>query len=172
LMHLSVWAVLGWRRKRGLGISYAVVGPMTEVASRFANAVLKDPSLGICVLGYFDDAPHPAMQGLAHLGPLRSLVQYVRQVSVYAVYVSLEHPDDPRLPGVLEGLYTCAAAVRLIPNLFAFDLLQSEVQSVGGIPVMAVDSDALGSSGLLFKRGMDILISGVALILAAPIMAV
>ncbi|MGH9472886.1 MAG: exopolysaccharide biosynthesis polyprenyl glycosylphosphotransferase [Terriglobales bacterium] len=127
--------------------------------------------MGIDLLGYFDDASRLGLPGVPRLGCLQDLSQSVRRVPVDTVYISLEHPDDPQLPGVLEELYSCAASVRLIPNLFAFDLLQSELQSVGGIPVMALGSDAIGDVGRLAKRGLDVVVAAVTLVLASPLMA-
>src|SRR5688572_1981494 len=78
----------------------------------------------------------------------------------------------PRIQGLLDALRDTTASVYFVPDLFVTDLIQGRVDSVSGMPVLAVfDSPFSGASGLI-KRASDIVLSAAILALAAPLLFV
>lgn len=172
VLHLAVWSYFRWLRRRGVGSCSAVLAPLTPAALRLAAAFRADASFGVAAEGFFDDEKREPTGGMPWLGRLLDLPDYVRRNGIQAVYVSLEQPGVPALPRVLEGLQGSSSSIYLIPNLFSFDLLSSEWQSVGGIPVLAVGGAELGEFGGVLKRAMDAAISAAALALLSPLLLV
>ncbi|MGH9486154.1 MAG: undecaprenyl-phosphate glucose phosphotransferase [Terriglobales bacterium] len=170
LLHALMWSCFGWLRRRGVGTVPAVIGPWTPVASRLAAAFREDASLGVNLIGYFDDRALPGSHGLPRLGSLWELAAFARRERVGAAYISLEQPSAEALSAVMSELQGSETAVYLIPNLFAFDLLHSQLESVSGIPTLAVGRAQPGELGGLMKRGMDIALSAVALALLSPVL--
>lgn len=170
LLHMMLWSYFAWLRQKGVSVVSAVVGPMTPVAQRLATAFRTDASLGVRLAGYFGDASGPGLDGLPYLGTLPDLPQYVSVEDVDAAYISLEQSGE-QLPQLIAALQGGRTAVFLIPNVFAFDLLHSELQSVNGIPVLAVGGAELSEMGGGAKRAMDLVLSAAALVVLSPVLA-
>lgn len=170
LLHLLLWSYFDRLRRRGVGAFAAVIGPVTPAASRLAQAFQQDAGLGVNLVGYFDDQARPDVAGLPRLGALRDLPAFARSERIGAVYISLEQASAPGLPGIMSELQGGESAIYLIPNLFAFDLLHSELQSVSGIPTIAVGRALQGQLGGLLKRSTDLALSIAALALLSPVL--
>ncbi|TAN22225.1 MAG: undecaprenyl-phosphate glucose phosphotransferase [Acidobacteria bacterium] len=171
LLHLLLWSYFGWLRERGIGAVSAVIGPPTSAAQRLAATFQADASLGVQLCGYFGELGQCGIEGLPRLGALHDLAAYVRLKGVDAAYLSLEH-SGAQLPDLMQALQGGRTSVFLIPNVFAFDLLQSELQSVNGIPVLAVGGAEMSPLGGAVKRLMDLTLSGLALLVLSPLLLV
>lgn len=169
LLHLLLWSYFGWLRQKGIGAVTAVIGPPTPAAQRLAAALQADASLGVQLRGYFGEPGQRGIDGLARLGALQEMAQYVQASGIDAAYVSLEGTGE-QLSNLMDALQGGRASVFLIPNVFAFDLLQSELRSVNGIPVLSVGGAEMSSLGGVVKRAMDIVLSGAALLVLSPLL--
>lgn len=168
--HLLLWSYFDKLRRRGVGVVSAVIGPMTPAARRLVTAFQSDAALGVRLLGYFGSPGIAGVEDLPCLGALSDLPRYVSLGEVGAAYISLEQSSG-ELPQLLEALQGGRASVFLIPNVFAFDLLQSELHSVDGIPVLSVGSVEPGILGGLAKRAIDLCGSAAALVALSPLIA-
>lgn len=169
LLHLLLWSYFGRLRQKGIGAVSAVIGPPTPAAQRLAAAFQADASLGVQLCGYFGELGQRGMEGLPRLGALQEMAPYVQQRGIDAAYLSLES-SGAQLPDLMEALQGGRTSVFLIPNVFAFDLLQSELQSVNGIPVLAVGGAEMSALGGVVKRAMDVVLSAAALLLLSPLL--
>ncbi|HEX5804267.1 MAG TPA: undecaprenyl-phosphate glucose phosphotransferase [Azospira sp.] len=153
----------------------AVIAGGGELARRLVRGIERSPLLGINVAGHFDDrAPErlneTSPDGL--LGGLDELADYVRRQHVDLIYINLPMTAQPRILKLLDELRDTTASIYFVPDIFLFDLIQARVDSVGGMPVLAVcETPFHGINGLL-KRGSDLLLATLILILIAPLMLV
>src|SRR5204862_1551163 len=101
-------------------------------------ARLKDnPYLGVRIAGYFDDrAPERIQEKI--LGPINALADYVRAHGVDVIYISLPMASQPRILKLLEELRDTTVSIYFVPDIFVYDLIQARVDSIGGLPVVAV----------------------------------
>lgn len=169
LLHLLLWSYFGWLRQHGIGSVAAVIGPPTPAAQRLAAAFQADASLGVQLCGYFGEPGQRGIEGLPRLGALQEMAPYVQRQGIDAAYLSLEH-SAAQLPDLMGALQGGRTSVYLIPNVFAFDLLQSELQSVNGIPVLAVGGAEMSALGGVVKRAMDVVLSATALLVLSPLL--
>jgi putative colanic acid biosynthesis UDP-glucose lipid carrier transferase len=62
------------------------------------------------------------------------------------------------------------ASIYFVPDIFIFDLIQARIDDVHGIPVVAVcETPFVGLNGIV-KRGSDIVLASLALVLLSPMM--
>jgi putative colanic acid biosynthesis UDP-glucose lipid carrier transferase len=86
------------------------------------------------------------------------------------IFIALPMASQPRILRLLEELRDTTASIYFVPDIFMFDLIQARVDSVGGLPVVAVcESPFYGTTGVL-KRLSDLIIAVVALVFTAPVM--
>ncbi|HXJ07924.1 MAG TPA: undecaprenyl-phosphate glucose phosphotransferase [Burkholderiales bacterium] len=119
----------------------AVIAGANELGRRLAER-LRDPMLGVRVAGYFDDRaaggrPHAA-SAEETLGSLSALADYARTHRVDIIYIALPMASQPRILSLLEALRDTTASIYFVPDIFVSDLIQARIDSVGGLPVVAV----------------------------------
>jgi putative colanic acid biosysnthesis UDP-glucose lipid carrier transferase len=154
-------------------VSSAVVVGINETSLRIVGTFNDDPLAGVKVTAFFDDralSRLPSLGAVPLKGNITEVAQYVRANYVKSVYICLPMASQPRILKLLDDIRDTTASVYFVPDVFLFDLMQARVDSVGGIPVLAVcESPFHGTVGMM-KRWSDLLIATSALILTSPIM--
>ncbi|HET9735266.1 MAG TPA: undecaprenyl-phosphate glucose phosphotransferase [Burkholderiales bacterium] len=156
----------------GLQRTAVIVG--ANGLGRDLGAHLRDrPLTGIRFAGYFDDRATPRdgdAGARRNLGNLGQLAEYVRAQHIDMIYITLPMTAQPRILALLEALHDTTASIYFAPDIFLCDLIQARVQTIGGLPVLAVcESPFYGMDGLL-KRAIDIVLASAILVLIAPLM--
>jgi len=151
----------------------AVIAGAGPVGRGLAERIGQAPFLGVRVAGFFDDRTsdrlHPT--SAAHLlGSLDELAEYAKKNRVDLIYVALPMASQPRIMKVLDELHDTTASIYFAPDIFLFDLIQARMESIGGIPVVAICESPFQGMPALVKRASDIAIAGAFLICAAPLM--
>jgi putative colanic acid biosynthesis UDP-glucose lipid carrier transferase len=133
------------------------------------------PLTGIRFVGYFEDRGAPRSGDPVtgtNLGSLDELAEYVRAQHIDMIYITLPMTAQPRILALLESLHDTTASIYFAPDIFLCDLMQARVQTIGGLPVLAVrESPFYGMDGLV-KRAIDIVLASAILVLIAPLMLV
>ena len=148
----------------------AVVAGAGSLGRKLAERISASPYLGVKVAGFFDDlAEGGSAPGL--LGSLAELAEYAKTHRVDLIYVTLPMASQARILRLLDELRDTTASVYFTPDIFLFDLIQARMDSIGGIPVLALcETPFYGLNGLL-KRASDIVLASLILILITPLLA-
>lgn len=152
----------------------AVVAGANELGRRLAARLRADPLLGIRFSGYFDDRAPGRLQNVMpreNLGPLSALADHARSNTVDVIYIALPMASQPRILKLLEDLRDTTASIYFVPDIFVSDLIQARVDSIGGLPVVAVcESPFYGFNGVV-KRISDFCLAALILAAISPLMA-
>ena len=150
----------------------ALIAGANDIGRRLAER-LRDPMLGTRVAGYFDDRGAGRLQNLPaaqNLGDLSRLADFARAQRVDVIYIALPMASQPRILRLLEDLRDTTASIYFVPDIFVSDLIQARVDSIGGLPVVAVcESPFYGFNGVV-KRASDIALASLILLLIAPLL--
>jgi putative colanic acid biosysnthesis UDP-glucose lipid carrier transferase len=174
-MHVAVWRFLQRLRKSGLNSRSAVIVGINAVSQQLMAEVTHSPELGIRLYGVFDDAdrlgelPQNYDRSLL-IGGLSQVAEYVREHCIDVVYVTCSTEQKDRVTALLQDLLDTTACVYYVPDVLTFHLMHGRPYEINGIPLMAIWEVPFTDVQYLFKRSIDILVSGVALILLFPIM--
>jgi putative colanic acid biosynthesis UDP-glucose lipid carrier transferase len=151
----------------------AVIAGANDLGRRLAEKLREDPMLGVRFTGYFDDRGEGRLQNVPaeeNLGSLASLADYARGNRVDVIYIALPMASQPRIVKLLEDLRDTTTSIYFVPDIFVSDLIQARVDSIGGLPVVAVcETPFYGVNGLI-KRASDFVLSLLILALIAPLM--
>jgi Undecaprenyl-phosphate glucose phosphotransferase len=151
----------------------AVIVGASELGRRLARRIAADPFLGIRFAGYFDDRGAARFGGRAPermLGSLAELADFARRSRVDVIYIALPLWEQPRLLRLLDDLHDTTASIYFVPDIFLFDLIQARVDTIGGIPVLAVCESPYYGLNALIKRSSDLALAGAILLAIAPLM--
>jgi putative colanic acid biosynthesis UDP-glucose lipid carrier transferase len=148
----------------------AVVAGMNAQGIELAARLGSDPYSRIRLVGFFDDRSDERVtqhSDYSVLGKISALARFVRENEIDLIYISLPMASQPRIVALLSELRDTTASIYFVPDIFVTDLIQGRIDSVSGIPVVAVcETPFSGWSGIL-KRGSDIVLSIMILALAA-----
>ena len=86
------------------------------------------------------------------------------------IYITLPMASQPRILNLLNQLRDTTASIYFVPDIFMFDLIQARVDTLTGIPVVAVcETPFYGLNGVI-KTISDFVIAILALIITGPLM--
>ena len=152
----------------------AVVAGAGSLGRKLAERVAGTPYLGVEVAGFFDDRSPERLKDLPPdklLGTVEQLVDYVKTHHVDMIYLALPMASQPRITKLLDDLGDTTASVYFAPDIFLFDLIQARMDTIGGIPVLAVcETPFYGVNGLV-KRISDIVLGTLILLGISPLLA-
>jgi len=150
----------------------AVIVGAGELGHKLAQQI-DASTLGIRLLGFFDDRGKDRLGVPADyqmLGNIGNLAEFVKRARVDLIYVTLPMASQPRILRLLDGLRDTTASIYFTPDIFLFDLIQARMDSLNGIPLVAIcETPFYGVNGLI-KRLSDIVLASLILILISPLM--
>ena len=169
---LARWAVPFILAREGNSHT-AVIAGCNETGVRLAHNFAANQFIGVRCVGYFDDRSRERLHGIGNtplLGNLSQLAEYVGQHHVDHIYLALPMATQPRILQLLDNLKDTTASIFFAPDIFVTELIQGRVDSVGGMPVVAVcETPFTGASGIV-KRLSDVVLSLLILVLISPLM--
>jgi putative colanic acid biosynthesis UDP-glucose lipid carrier transferase len=148
----------------------AVIAGVNQTGCLLARHVHRNPDQATSVAGYFDDRAAGRLDGVTPrelLGSLAELPAFVKAHRVDVVYCALPC-WHPRIRRLVEDLHDTTASVYFVPDMLSLDPIQSRVDTIAGIPVIAVCESPFRGFNALAKRSSDILLACLGLLLAAP----
>ena len=178
LERAAVRAVLRLGRAHGRNTRSLAIAGAGDLARRVAARALAADSLGLRLIGYFDDgvpvgATPAGPEGSAPvtvLGDLRELVRRAAEGGVDYIYIALPLADEARVKALIHDLSNTTASVFFVPDFFVFEMLQARWTELDGMPLVSVfDTPFLGLDGWL-KRAEDVVVAAVAFVVTAPLM--
>lgn len=152
-----------------------VIAGINDVALKLSQKITDNPYLFMDVHGYFDDRARerlPEKLPGPLLGNLRQLVGYVRRKNTNIIFVCLPMSAQPRIVKLMDELRDTTASVYFVPDIYVFDLIHARFDNIQGIPIVAVRETPLLGIESVMKRLSDIVLSGILLLLAMPLMLV
>lgn len=152
-------------RQRTLIIGSGVVAAQVVERMRLA------PHLALDVIGLVDDDVHVSSSpDLPRLGALGDLDQILDEYDVDRVIVAFSRSGHDDL---LRSIRTCwdkRVAIDIVPRLFEFLDGARAIDQVGGLPMMSITLPQLSRSARATKRAADVILSGLGLLAAAPVL--
>lgn len=173
LAHAAGQSAMRALHARGVGIRSAVVAGGGPAAFDFVRHLREAPSSGIRVEGFFENhALSGRLCGLPVLGSLAELPAYVKAHRVDQVYVALSADDTDGL-AVLDELHDTTASVSVLPRIALQGTQGLDLDDVAGVPVFTwSDTPFVDCGRRAVKRASDLLLAGVGLLVAAPVMVI
>jgi len=161
---------------RRLGVNHrsvAIVG-MTQNGLNFAMDLENKPEFGYDVVGFYDDRKErihkEVLNHYENLGDFNDLVVSARNGEWDQIYIALPVEARKRMLRLLEDLSDSATPVRLLPDYFTTNLLQSKFIEIADNPVLCIYDSPFSADHAFIKRIEDLFLGSIILTLISPIM--
>lgn len=171
LAHWLRRLLLRYLRSQGKNTRTAIIIGAGSLGCRLAKRVTGSPWMGINILGFFDDQEGVSTAGLPpFLGNGNDAVSYVQDHHVDIVYFALPMHSGERMKELMIALQDTTATVYLLPDIFMFDLLHTQMHDIDGIPVLALCDTPLFGLNQMIKRLEDLVLASFIILLISPLM--
>jgi len=151
----------------------AVIAGGGSLGMNLADRIADSPLLGVSVAGFFDErAPERLDPNVRErlLGSVDSLADYVKTHRVDLIYVTLPMSSQPRIMKLCDELRDTTASIYFVPDIFVFDLIQGRMDTIGGLPVMAICETPFFGVNAMTKRLSDVILASLILVLISPVL--
>jgi len=164
-------------RKNGYNSRTVAIVGAEEQGNRLASYIEQTPSLGLKLLGFFDnrreDKRTPPNLVKPIIGNFNDAIERAKSGEIDLIYLAISLKGQERSIEIIDKLKDTTVSVHLVPDFFVYDLLHSRWANIGSIPTISVFESPFMSVHGWLKRVEDIVLSSLILVLIAlPMMAI
>ncbi|MCK5895965.1 MAG: undecaprenyl-phosphate glucose phosphotransferase [Cocleimonas sp.] len=176
LMRFGLRNVFAHFRQIGLNNRTVAIVGVTENGMRFAYDLENKPEYGYHVAGFYDErakgmrSDDDKLNEYQYLGDFDDLIESARKGEWDQIYFALPVEAKDRMMKLLEALSDSATPIRLLPDYFTTNLLQSKFMEIADTPVLCIYDSPFSADHAILKRIEDVLIGSIILTLISPIM--
>ena len=166
------YATIRSQRRKGRLSSPTVVLGAGAIGLELVEILTAHPEYGLRPVGIVDDVPRGPFPPV--LGQISDLHDVIASNDVTHMVVAFGPTREQDLVRVLRQAVSDDVRVYLVPRFFEIGLAPTgpEVETVWGIPLYRVRQAALRESAFRIKRVADVALSGSALLVLSPVLAV
>ncbi|MBN1222366.1 MAG: undecaprenyl-phosphate glucose phosphotransferase [Candidatus Aminicenantes bacterium] len=171
----QIYHLMKRRYAKGLNLKSVLIIGAGEMGKVVAQKLVRYKDLGFIVKGFLDDEKKKGERvevdgGIAVLGAVSELEAILGKNGISDVYVALELRNYQKILETLKIVNKYAVNVRIIPDLFHYLTLKARIDDLDGFPVISIDEPTMRGMGLFLKGIMDRFVSGLFLLILAPVL--
>jgi len=170
LIRLCLTLALRARRQQGHSLSTILLVGAGESAERLATSVKKLLEDSVKIVGCADDLATEGPLGLPILGQLADVPHLVQRLGVDDVILALPSEQYAAAEKLAFDLLTLPVRVRLVPDYLRLVVVQSSVESLGGVPLIGLREPRIDGLTWLVKRVFDVIASTLLALITWPFM--
>lgn len=168
---------LGFMRAKGFNIRRVVIIGDGELGQDVASKLILSPEFGLKVQGFISDTEtkykKALIKDLPVLGKIDEIDNIVKKLGTDQVWIALPLSEAKRMEKVQSALATSAVTVRMVPDIFGFQLLNHSFTEVAGLPVINLStSHMLEGKNRFLKQLEDKVLASIILLLISPILLI
>ncbi len=164
--------ILARFRQAGNGVDRALIIGAGEVGRTVIRNIIAQPDLSYRIVGFLDDDPakHSSDIGpIKALGPIENLPKVIADHAIDQVIITLPWQYHRKIVRLVTEAEDAGARARVVPDLFQLSLGGVDVEAINGIPLISVKQSSLTGLNLASKRIFDLVLTGLGVIVSAPI---
>jgi len=142
------------------------------VADRLADRLERHREFGLETIGLVDDDVHrlDGALGLPTLGSLDELDKVLDEREVDRVIIAFSRASHQQLLSCIRVCRDHRVAVDVVPRLFELLDGAQSLNQIGGLPLLSIGAPPLSRASRVAKRGLDIAISSLLLLMLSPVL--
>jgi exopolysaccharide biosynthesis polyprenyl glycosylphosphotransferase len=167
----SVRAVVERRHRAGKDLDRVLIAGSGDLARAVVERVnAHRDQLGFRIAGYLRNGEDAKLDPLPCLGTIDDAARVVSEHRIDHVFVALPHASSEAMTALLDRLVRVCLSIHVVPDLLQFMVLRSRVEDIDGLPTINLSETPLEGWSRFAKRGIDLVIATVALIVFSPVM--
>lgn len=161
-------------RRRGFNLRHVLVAGSGELAGHVIDRMHAHPEAGLRVFGLLGDdgaVRGRSVRGVPVIGGYGELKQLLAQHRPDLLVIALPAGEGHRAEKLLSDLDDEVVNVRIVPDLPSTLTLRAKVEDLDGLPLIALRDGPLVGWAAVQKRVFDVVVSGLALGVTSPLVA-
>jgi exopolysaccharide biosynthesis polyprenyl glycosylphosphotransferase len=158
-------------RRRGHNYRRLLIVGTGRRAAEFISRIKRHPEWGFQILGAIDDEPGRGIKkvdGVDIIGALKDIPRILHTDAVDEIVFVVPRSRLSHLEGALHDCETEGVITTITVDLFDMQIAKSAVSEIDGIPLLRFHTTKINERQLFVKRAMDIVISGLLIVLLGP----
>lgn len=161
------WAL----QARGYNEVRLIIVGAGEVGRMILQKIRQSPGLGYNVVGFVDDRnPSSNVLGVDGLGTTDQLSRIIEELEVDEVIIAMPEASHQEILSIIARCEREKVSIKVFPDVFQIMASEVSIGDLNGLPLLTVRDIALRGWRLALKRAIDILGSGLCLLILSPIM--
>ncbi len=168
----AIHAQVQWlAQARGVGDDRVLVVGTGEVGQMLMQKILQNRKLGYHVMGFIDSGKnvrHQKVMSVPVLGTLVDIPSIIERFGIDEVVIGLPESSHQELVGIISLCEREKVGIRVFPDVFQIMASEVGIGDLGGLPLLTMRDVALQGWKLTLKRGLDMVLSAISLVLMSP----
>jgi len=156
----------------GYNVRRVLVAGAGELGQTVAETILAHRELGYRVVGFLDDGPaRPSLTGVPVLGTLADVTAVAAAHNVDQLYIALPLEEHAKLLQLIKSVSNECLDLKVVPDLIQYATIQAALEDLDGIPIISLNEVPLRGWSSMLKRGMDMVLGVLLLVVFSPLFA-
>jgi exopolysaccharide biosynthesis polyprenyl glycosylphosphotransferase len=175
---LQFGSMLAWRHHEftrterrmsdGVGTRNVLIVGAGTLGRQVARTLERERHLGYVVKGFLDDVPQSDDTNV--IGTVEQLAQAARAQFVDEIIIALPWDSEMAAKAAIEARRQ-RLNVKLVPNFYGGMGWRAPLEYMGEVPAFSLHREPIPAVALLLKRVIDVMVSGVGLVVLSPVLA-
>jgi exopolysaccharide biosynthesis polyprenyl glycosylphosphotransferase len=158
--------------KKLIGFNTIVVGSNGNAIQIYQDIENQEESSGNKFIGFvsaFEYEHYKLARFLPHLGHSTELAKIIKEHNVEEVIIAIERSEHKTFEEIISQLEESDVVIKIIPLMQDYLMGTIKMSSIFHAPLIEISPDVMPAWQQFIKRGMDIFLSIIALILLSPV---
>ncbi len=166
-----LYSRLKWTlQSRGVGAARVLIVGTGEAGRMVLRAIQRSPGLGYELVGMVTHDSQLRDLGVPVLGTTEELASLIPTQQIDEVIIALPDAPSGEILPIISDCHRAKVATRVYPSVFQLITSDLSIGHLGGLPLLTVRDTVLRGWRLTLKRAMDVVGSGVGLVVSSPLM--
>lgn len=163
---------LFYLRNKGYNIKRAAIVGDGDLALSLSRKFQENLWMGILLHGFYAEKNHVFPSAL-YQGGFEEVINAAKNSEIDQVYIALPMSEEEKIKSLIDELMDTTVSIILIPDMFAFNLMNARQDNIGGLPAISLVDSPLSAAGNIAKRVLDLLASiFILFLIAAPMLVI
>jgi len=170
----AAYLAMHYVRRRGRNDRRLLIVGTGRRASKFIRRIKGHPEWGFHILGAIDDEPGRGIikvDGVDIIGSLEDIPKILHSEAVDEIVFVVPRSRLSHVEAALHDCETEGVATTLTVDLFDMQIAKSAVSEIDGVPLLHFHTIRINEWQLFAKRFIDIVISGLVIMILGPFLA-
>jgi len=169
-MRMTMRLLLIIMRNRGRNLRHVVIIGTNKRAQSFAKKIRKRKDLGYNLIGFVDNRYPGTTHQVELISDLNHFPEVLKKHVVDEVIIGLPIKSFyEKIRRIVSACEEQGIVVRFLTDLFDMNFSKSRVEHLEGSSILTLYSGPSDTVSLIIKRGFDLLLSAIALLLLSPL---
>ncbi len=162
----------------GIGSRNTIIVGWSTKAFQLSDMIVKYPTLGYKIVGFVRPSVKGSRElpskGLSHngvsvIGTIPDIPSLMKRHEVHDILIGLDSTEHDQLVNVINECNGHEVSMKIMPDLYDIVSGQARISSIYGFPLMEVMPQIMKPWEAALKRGLDLLVSSIILIIGIPL---